>query len=298
MSDLRGANAGPDAPVTYYSTMNMKVQFRAIAKARLQQAKLELASSNDEHLKYAALELRMAIEAITYDRAQAYRAEIPSSDYAVWQPKKLMQLLLDIDPSADQKATISIGLEPSPGVTPSVMHTLGTDQPLSLLSIKAHYDALGSYLHLPTLRQVETDTAPDMRKLRARCAEIVRELEGVLSSHVFNSTVGQFATLECIRCSKPIRKRVPANKSQDNAHCFECGAPYLVASLPNGKSEWVPQMAVLKCARCEEAMSVWRDRIRAGERFQCSACSAPYAIELRVLPLAPTSDEPTAIGRS
>lgn len=259
----------------------MKVNFRGRARARLAQAKIELAAGDDERVKYAALELRMAIEAVTYDRAQAFKAEIPPTDYAVWQPKRLMQLLLEIDPTADQAATISLGLEPSPGVAPAQMHTLGTDRPFSLKSIKAHYDALGSYLHLPTLRQFETGTTPDVQKLRVRCDDIVKELEAVLSSSVFNTTLGKFATLDCVRCSKPIRKRVPDDARQIDTRCFECGAPYLVSALPDGKAEWIKQAESLCCLKCEAAITVWKDKIQEGEQFKCEGCGAHYVLVLR-----------------
>ena len=73
--------------------------YRNDAKRRLVRAKNELASADDARLIYATLELRMAIESITYDRALAYKKEFPPREYETWQPKKVMAELLDIDPS-------------------------------------------------------------------------------------------------------------------------------------------------------------------------------------------------------
>ncbi len=50
----------------------MKHDFRSKAREALQRAKNELDAGVDERLRYAALELRMCIEAITYDRAQSF----------------------------------------------------------------------------------------------------------------------------------------------------------------------------------------------------------------------------------
>ena len=44
------------------------MNFRSIAKKAVKKAKEELASNDDERIKYAVLELRLAMEAITYDR--------------------------------------------------------------------------------------------------------------------------------------------------------------------------------------------------------------------------------------
>src|SRR5262245_33582340 len=123
-----------------------KTNFRNIARVRLEQAKAELASQDEQRVTYAALDLRMAIEGLTYDRAQAFREDIPPSEYGTWQPRKVMQLLLDIDPLADQTVIFSVGVEPLPGTRAQEMHCLGTDRVFNLKSIREHYDALGSFL--------------------------------------------------------------------------------------------------------------------------------------------------------
>jgi hypothetical protein len=71
--------------------------YRNDARRELARAKDELASAGDERLKYAALELRMAMESLTYDRALAYKDEFPPAEYQAWQPRKVMALLLEID---------------------------------------------------------------------------------------------------------------------------------------------------------------------------------------------------------
>ena len=52
---------------------------RSRARSALASAQSELASNEDQRLKYAALELRMAIESVTYDRALAYKSEFPTA---------------------------------------------------------------------------------------------------------------------------------------------------------------------------------------------------------------------------
>ena len=45
-------------------------------------------SNDDERPPYAVLELRFAMEAITYDRAQAFKDDLPFEEYSTWQPRK------------------------------------------------------------------------------------------------------------------------------------------------------------------------------------------------------------------
>lgn len=53
--------------MTYPSTPS----YRSQGRKTLARAKAELESGNDQHLKYAALELRSVMECLTYDRTRA-----------------------------------------------------------------------------------------------------------------------------------------------------------------------------------------------------------------------------------
>jgi len=90
--------------------------YRNDARAAQKRARTELDAGDDERLKYAALELREAMEALTYDRAATYNAELPTAAYDTWQPRKVMELLLEIDPNADKDSSLAVGLEETPGI--------------------------------------------------------------------------------------------------------------------------------------------------------------------------------------
>lgn len=57
------------------------MNYRNQARKSLERANEKLGTGNDEDLKYVALELRMALEALTYDRALAYKDEFPPEEY-------------------------------------------------------------------------------------------------------------------------------------------------------------------------------------------------------------------------
>ncbi len=153
--------------------------YRPLAREAVARAKTQL-DGHDAQLKYAALELRMAIEALVYDRLQIYKDEIAPGDYEPWQPRKVMEMMLDIDPWADQDRTILVGLEDVPGVAAKDMSYVGKENVLSLATIKKNYDALGSYLHLPTVKQLEAGRAPSFKSLRNRLDKIIAAVELVL----------------------------------------------------------------------------------------------------------------------
>lgn len=252
----------------------------------MDRAKALLAIGVDDQLRYAALELRFAMEALTYDRAQAYAKEIPPEEMATWQPDKVMKVLLEIEPTADSSYTLRIGEEPYPGGTPAEMHTLGADTVFSLADLKKHYHAVGSVLHTPTMQQMEQANPLDAAKLRMRLEAITVALAKSLDSQVWNVTLGSFATLMCQRCTKPIRKRLPTGQQSVEAACFSCGAPYRVSLREDGMVWWEPMTRQAKCPtkNCSGEFVFWLDEVKPGAHWSCSECKRPYRIELGISP--------------
>jgi hypothetical protein len=262
----------------------MTPNFRHLARESLARARAELASEASSRLKFAALELRMAIESVTYERAQSYKDEIPPSEYRTWQPKKLMQVLVDIEPNADKGVSIAFGIEEVPGVEAKEMTWLGAESVFDLKAIKAHYDALGSYLHMPTLKQLEESGEPDLSKLRSRCDAIIALLDKVLTSPVFNINFGTFSAIKCANsdCGQTIRKRVPAGATALSATCQACGMSYEVSAGPGDQCTWRPILEDVQCpgAGCSQVFKVSPSELQPGRRLACNVCGGRFQIGL------------------
>ena len=248
----------------------MKTDYRHLARTALARAKTELDANDDARLRYAALELRNVLEALTYDRAQAFKDELPPEQYKAWQPRKLMKALIEFDPSLDSPVTIAVGIQDDPATPapPERMTVLGTDNPITSQNVRDHYDALSSYLHVPTPQSKERDGA----KLRARCGEIVIFSETILSSRVWNSTLGNVVTLpECVKCKKPINKKVPLGSKPISAQCLECNAEYEITENDQGDVIFIPQMRPVRCGNkdCKHRTLLWLDELKPGKEWQC-----------------------------
>lgn len=260
------------------------MDYRNQSRQHLRSAKDELATNADDRLKFASLELRMAMECLTYDRALAYKDEFPPSEYETWQPRKVMTVLLEIDPMADQRSTIAIGLEDAPGVPASEMQSLGSETVLSMGMIRKHYDALGSYLHVQSMKHARGGVPLDFRRMRARCDEIAKFVEEVLASPVFNVTFGDFAELDCVGCRKRIRKRLPFGQKQVEANCHECKASYTVVADGDDKVLWKPHQQEVRCAnlKCDGSILFWKRELEVGLTWKCKACQGRNVLGLCV----------------
>lgn len=105
----------------------MKYQFRQTAREALARANAELAGGEDHRVRYAALELRLAMEALAYDRAQLYKEERPPSESSTWQPGKLIKVLIEIEPHANTNSRLRFKEEASQNTPEGDWHFLGED---------------------------------------------------------------------------------------------------------------------------------------------------------------------------
>jgi hypothetical protein len=256
--------------------------FRQNAREAYLRAKEEFDSLNPNRIKYAALELRMAMEALTYDRMQAYKEEIPPDVYQKWQPRKVMEYILDIDPYADKGSIINMGKEEEPGKPAKEMEAIGSENVLNLKTLKKHYNALGAYLHIPTFEQINKNPNPNQEKLRTRCEEILTAVKMALASTVWNCTFGNFSVINCIRCGAPIRRRIPDGIQKIEVKCFECEARYTLSQNGSSQPQWEPIQQEIKCPSesCNTSLWIWKDEIKSGGNLRCNVCENIYHIGL------------------
>lgn len=274
--------------------MASKTNYREIARAALNRAKAELDSSDEFRLRYAALELRMALEALVYERAQLYSVELNNKKLNTWQPSKLLNLLLEVDPHADKSPTISIGKEPSKGVPADYedMIELGTDRKLSLKEIKQYYDSIGFYLHTPTIEQAEK-LQTKIEGFRAKCNEVYKIIEEVLSSKIFNTNLKYATAFECMDCGENIIRRINPSSTDFVATCIKCEATYVVTKREDGSFGWKAITHEVECANpdCNEISLILDRDLRIGAQCKCKACNG-FTILTYGLIYEPPTNEP------
>lgn len=264
----------------------IQASYKALARRAVSSAKAELESGEDTRLKFAALELRFGIEALTYHRLLMYKDEIAPSEYAKWQPHKVVEMLHSIYPDVDKPSVLSVA--PDSGGPGTV---LGHDQPVSLANIKRYYNAIGSYLHAPMLNQIENGrVTPDFNKMRKRCDEILEILEKALGSTAW-SNFGMFATLaSCYECDKPVRRRWSNDQERTRVPCFHCRAEYWLTGSEHGKALWEPNYERVTCPACKHINTCWPRDIEPGVTCSCKACGRQHRFQIGVVVLPDPND--------
>ncbi len=258
------------------------MNYRNIARHAIENATIEIESGNKQRLRYAALELRMALEALIYEKAGLYKEELSNKKLSTWQPKKLLTLLLEIDPVADKSSSIAVGIEEEYGKPASKMTSLGKDRVIGLKEIKKYYDKLGSYLHTQTIDQLADGKGPKPDGMRTRCNEIKEIINEVLASPVFNADFKVTSSIECGECGTKIVRRIPTGSKSLEAKCINCPASYTLTVVDENKTSWQPNIHKVKCANelCMSPFELWKSEIEIGIGWKCKECQG----ENRIVP--------------
>lgn len=189
--------------------------------------------------------------------------------------------------------TVSVGTEDTPGIqaSPEKMTTLGTDVVLTLKTLKDYYDRLGSFLHMPTYKQMVSGKALDYDKLRKSCEDLVVILENVLSASIFNVTIGLFVHLKCCRCHSDFARRRPSPSLNFEAKCLHCRAPHdvFINEDEYGKEtvSYVSSKVKTPCT-CGAFIRIWLDELKPDTRVECDKCREKFVIGLALTPLPST----------
>jgi len=259
-----------------------KREYLALAAKSLKQAKAIREIGDDRADNYAALELRQAFEALIYERAIDYLADLSDEDVSTWQPHSLLQRIVEIDPSADR--TFEFSMEKTPGEKDWL--SLGRVERIGLKELRKHYFALGSFLHAPSLASVVNGKALDSRKLADQCKKSEAVLARVLGSTLRMNITEIFgrANLECSECGSTISRSLAALKTPQNCgsgtreilsiECPNCSASFDIFYREGDGVVWREQRWQHRCpmSNCEGWHVKWAREVQDGVRTVCTDC--------------------------
>jgi DNA-directed RNA polymerase subunit RPC12/RpoP len=248
-------------------------------------AKDLIARGDQASARHACLELRLAIEYITYNQLQAYMSEVSDVALKKWTPKQVISEMLEVDPHADKSSIITFGLEHSYGVSPppEEMQTLGQDRRFSMKWANKNHNALGNFLHAPTMHQLESGTVATTAAIIEKATSVATECDYILSSPVFNFNFGQFFEFECVDCGAHIRRRVGSFTQLQGVVCLSssCRATYDIEPGMEDKIVVHLRMTNYTCQPCGAENLVGTHKVVDGALLECKKCGKKVTVVQR-----------------
>jgi predicted RNA-binding Zn-ribbon protein involved in translation (DUF1610 family) len=247
-------------------------------RACLERARARIADTSSEGLRYACLELRFCIESICYDKLRLYAKHIPPEVLNTWQPRKVVETLLEYDPQANASYTLNVWRNDESG-TPQQLTFSGQHSVLSPTVLNRHYNKLGSYLHVPTPAQEQRGIiAPE--ELAEYLRSLVQELEGA-ASNTFDTNLAEVVTFDCDKCGQAIIRNAESLENNPIVVCTNqnCRAQYVMRE-ENGAYTRQLRQVDFDCDQCGTKNYVEAQLLRENVNLtvRCVECGTQYVI--------------------
>lgn len=180
----------------------------------------QLVLKNDQiSLRYACLELRFFMELVCYEKLNLFLSDLPKQISNEWHPKKIMEVLLEINPDLSEDQTINI-------VVGKSVKKVGEVKALTIPFLTKNYNKLGKFLHAPKAK--ESSSLPV--DFNIYLTTLIDELRGHLSA--MNTSLFHRIEFTCQDCRSPIVRNSKVLTDGLRIRCLNdtCKAEYFISA--------------------------------------------------------------------
>ncbi|WP_421736340.1 hypothetical protein [Caulobacter sp.] len=265
-----------------------------------------LAEDTEQSATYAALEARLALERVCYDRLQQHHDYISSAQLRKWQPAAVINTLIaEVDEHAAVTRTFSVSKGPAiPGGNPADEEyvTVGTEVGFNPKLVGELWNALsGLALHvkLPKKRGDHIPDYGDACAIRTKVEEVLTELERLSQTTMTFSGFGPEVSFTC-SCGEKNKRRAGLLKEGHSTFCINpnCKASYRITK-DNDEFTFESELTEVKCEKCNEVNS-WPVRTFYSMKydqtasFNCRSCGSKNLVRWRLMRRVRPDGGPTA----
>lgn len=254
-----------------------------------------LDEDTDQSVTYAALEARLALERVCYDRLRQRHDYISHEQLRRWQPGAVVNMLIkEVDEHLGKTLTLSISKSPvAPGVKleDEEYVEVGTEIGFNPQNIAKLWNALAKlalHAHLPEHRNDAIPAYGDRPRIRAKVEEVQAELRRLAKGTMTFSGLGEEVKFEC-SCGELNKRRAGLLRDGQHVHCLnpECKQTWKATRDDDGFG--FEQVTVLvNCEACSAANHMpWRffldmkhDEVGS---FSCHSCRQKNYVQWRLM---------------
>jgi hypothetical protein len=243
-----------------------------------------------QSLTYAALEARLAIERVCYERLRVAHDYISQADIKKWQPKHVVtKLMQEVDPHVAGSFTLSISTTPAKADEDCSIENfskyeyveVGTQVGFDSAKLGKLWHALGNFLHvrMPQTKSDGMESYADIGAIRPKVEDALGELRLLEKGTLVASGVGETVYFDCACGFKNMRRAALLKEGQE-VSCInpECKEKWSV-SIEDGDIMFTRQIISVKCHSCAEAAAFAQEPLLKLERntrvrYVCASCGA------------------------
>lgn len=261
-----------------------------------------LEQDTEQSLTYAALECRLTLEYLCYERFKLYFSYLSESDLKNWRPKHIIkQISDDIDDNVSKEFSISISAEKIDGELPktkeefeSIKYTpLGTQSELKLNKLHQLWNGVSSvalHIPVPSISSGNLSIYGDKGNIRKKVNDVVSFLSGIKGNLLMGGTFREEFGFNCFVCDTKIKRPVRNLQNETVVSCInpKCQESYVIQKDRNDEFEVIRRVIKFSCAGCNEDLEVptrlFRElRFDQKININCGKCNTLSEVIMRPL---------------
>jgi len=233
-----------------------------------------LASNSESGVRHAALELRMAIERIAYRFLPLYAEELTDDILKGWnwQPKRILEALIECNPGAERALKIAGGFS-NPDGTRGTPVLRGSQSAIPKKLFSRNYDKLGSLVHLDP-RGEQLDLCKTIAFIEATALRLETYCK---DTTIIVNALGPALSITC-ECGRVFRRSMAAAHVNPQVRCpaASCAAIYDLVETNNGATVF-RHHETFTCPSCSTQNTIASGAIPL--KFGCSECAKRFVID-------------------
>lgn len=257
-----------------------------------------------QSLTYAALECRLTLEYLCYERFKLSYPYLSLDDLKNWQPKHVIQQVSqDIDENITKGFKFSISGQSVEGKLPETKEDfelleykmLGQQSELNLNKLHNLWHGLANVaLHIPVPAISSSEQISiygDKVKIKDKVDQAIQFLQGIDGNMLMGGSTGKVFSFKCFACDILISKPIKLLSSPTKVNCInpKCIESYLIeAGKKENDFKITRRFFKFECQHCHEDLDV-SSNIFSDLKFDqqlnivCSSCKASLTVRMRPL---------------
>lgn len=246
-------------------------------------AKAHLETEDASRLRYACLELRLALERIAYKKLRQRIEALSPAELSRWQPAAVLKMLIEaVDPMLTQDFTLHVQKNAPASDDQDGFLLVGAHKGVDPRKLGGYYHKLGSFLHVSVPKTGDAPEEPDPEKMRSCIRDVIAYVEEMTSTG-FEMFFLEKVTYTCIVCETPIVRNSRALKEGAIVHCHNprCIASYTTVTK-DGTLVLQERRARFRCT-CGEVIKLHANELEeiphdGSGTTSCKRCGATHRL--------------------
>ena len=254
-----------------------------------------LEEGSESSLTYAALECRLAIERICYERLRLAHDYISHDDLRKWQPSDIVKTLIqEVDERAATTMTVSVAPGSPAENTPEGYEALDWKplgkqigfNPSKLGRLWNGLAKLALHIEVPSSKDAIVKQYGDTQAIASKVEQALAEIKRISEGTLMSSGIGEEVSFECI-CGSKNKRRLGLLRDGQIINCISpnCDESYVYVQSDVSFGRRTFEIVCRACGASHDIPKRMAEKLGTNQHihFDCEECSETIYVIWRLM---------------